>query len=184
MSVLSNIRESMDSKLDETVLQNENVNDADLEEYLGDEKFMQECTSACMPTILQMMVMDESADQIDEAVQNTFATVQDYLVGQNLISEASAIHINNPRINVVHLSKQAQINRLTSIITLKMGRKAKHKAYRKYKLGQQIKKKNMEELRKAYGAKAERLAKKLWAKSAKSAKVSAAVSSTKARMKK
>ena len=183
MSVLSSIRESMDSKVDETVLQNENVNDADLEEYLSDETFMQECMGACMPTMLQMMLMDESADALDENVKNAFVTVQDYLVGQGIISEASAVHINNPRINVVHLSKQAQINRLTSIITLKMGRKANHKAYKKYKLGQQIKKKNIEELRKLFGAKAERLAKKLWQKSQKSAKVNATVEANKVKSK-
>lgn len=181
MSVLSNIRNEMDGALDENVLQNETVSDADLDEYLSDEAFMQECMGACMPTMLQMMLMDESADTLDESVKEAFITVQDYLIGQGIITEASAVHINNPRINVVHLSKQAQINRLTSIITLKMGRKANHKAYKKYKLGQQIKKKNMEEMRKLYGAKAERLAKKIWAKSAKSAKVNSTVAATKAR---
>ena len=183
MSVLSNIRESMDGNLDETVLQNESVNDADLEEYLNDETFMQECMGACLPTMLQMQLMGESADQLDESVKETFATVHGYLAGQGILSEASAVHINNPRINVVHLSKQAQINRLTSIITLKMGRKANHKAYKKYKLGQKIKKKNMEELRRAYGSKAERLAKKLWLKSSKSAKVNATVEAAKAKSK-
>ena len=184
MSVLSSIRESMDTTNDDLGLQNETVTDADIEEYLNDETFMQECMGACMPTMLQMMLMDESADRLDENVRDAFITVHSYLAGQGIISEASAVHINNPRINVVHLSKQAQINRLTSIITLKMGRKANHKAYKKYKLGQQIKKKNMEELRKLYGAKAERLAKKLWLKSAKSAKVTATVEATKAKSKK
>ena len=42
----------------------------------------------------------------------------------------------------------------------------------------------MEELRKLYGAKAERLAKKLWLKSAKSAKVKATVETEKAKSKK
>lgn len=181
MSIMSQIRQQMGVGLDENVLQNGSANDIDLQEYEQDEAFMQECMSACMPVMIQMMTMGESADTLDENVRQSFITVQDYLIGQGLISEASAVHINNPRINVVHLSKQAQINRLSSIITLKMARKANHKAYRKYKLGQQIKKKNMEEMKKLYGTKADRLAKKLWAKSARSAKVNATVEATKAK---
>ena len=119
----------------------------------------------------------------DPNMQNVFPVVgmsaQQYLIGQGLMDEASAIHISNPKLNVVHLNKQAQINRMRSIIILKMGRKSNDKAYKKYKLGQKIKKANMEELRKKFGAKADRLAKKLWARTQKSAKIATVVDKAK-----
>ena len=128
-----------------------------------------------MAQMIQGMILGETADELDESVKNAVLTLQDYFVGQGMISEAATVSISNPKINIVRMNKQAQIKRLTSIITLKMGRKANHKAYKKYKLGQKIKKTNMEELRKLYGAKAERLAKKLWARTKKSGKVAAVV---------
>lgn len=175
---LADFRNFAKGKIDESALQSSLVTDADISEYEGDEKFMQECTALCMPTMLQMM-MDESMgdmlDAMDEATLQAFMTVQDYLIGQGMITEAAAVHISNPKLNVVHLNKQAQMRRLSTIITLKMARKANHKSYKKYKLGQKIKKTNMAEMKKLYGAKADRLAKKLWAKTRKSSKVAAVV---------
>jgi hypothetical protein len=180
MSILQNLRGYMNGSVNESALQNvAKYGDDDITEYEEDEQFMQECTAACMPTILQMMLMDESAESLDEAVATAFINAQDYLIGQGLMDEAAAVRITNPKINVVHLNKQAQIKRLTTIITLKMGRKADHKAYKKYKLGQKIKKVNLEELRRIYGQKAARLAKKLWTKNQKSAKLNAVVEKSK-----
>ena len=68
---------------------------------------------------------------------------------------------------------------MSTIITLKMGRKANHKAYKKYKLGQKIKKANMAELRRVFGEKAERLAKKLFQRTSQSGKVAAVVDKAK-----
>ena len=179
MNLMENLRKYASGTINESALQSSSVTDDDIAMYENDPEFMRECADACMPTMLQMMLMDESAETLDEAVVSAFLSTQDYLIGQGIISEAAAVHISNPKLNVVHLNKNAQINRLTTIITLKMGRKANHKAYKKYKLGQKIKKENMAELKKLYGAKAERLAKKLWAKTQKSAKVSAVVDSKK-----
>jgi hypothetical protein len=89
------------------------------------------------------------------------------------MSEAATPSLSNKKINIVRLNKQAQINRLTSIITLKMARKAGSKNYTKYKMGQKIKKTNMEEMRKKYGDRAARLSKKLFAKLQKSHKAAA-----------
>lgn len=164
-------------RLDESALQSaaQTNTDDNIDEYEADTKFMQECTADCLGLMIQGMILGESADELDENVKNAILTLQDYFVGQGLIDEAATVSISNPKINVVHLNKQAQIKRLSTIITLKMGRKANHKAYKKYKLGQKIKKTNMEELRKLYGAKAERLAKKLWQRTQKSGKVAAVV---------
>lgn len=182
MNLMESFRKFGKGLIDESTMKANNVTDDDIAEYEQDEKFMQECTELCMPTMVQMM-MDESMgdllDSMDEATTQAFITLQDYMIGQGLISEAAAVHINNPKLNVVHLNKQAQIRRLSTIITLKMARKANHKSYKKYKLGQKIKKTNMGEMRKLYGAKAERLAKKLWLKTRKSSKVAAVVSDKK-----
>lgn len=180
MSFFDNLRQVSAGTLSESVLQSsaqsaDDVTDEDIAMYENDTAFMQECTEDCMALMIQGMILGETADELDESVKNAVLTLQDYFIGQGMISEAATVSISNPKINIVRMNKQAQIKRLTSIITLKMGRKANHKAYKKYKLGQKIKKTNMEELRKLYGAKAERLAKKLWARTKKSGKVAAVV---------
>lgn len=177
MSFLQTLRDVATGTLNEDALQSiqgQNTDD-NIDEYEKDEKFMQECTADTMALMIQGMILGESADELDEAVKNAVLTLQDYFVGQGMIDEAATVTISNPKLNVVHLNKQAQIKRLSTIITLKMGRKANHKAYKKYKIGQKIKKTNMEELRRVYGAKAERLAKKLWQRTSKSGKVAAVV---------
>ncbi|MCM1531905.1 MAG: hypothetical protein NC114_06495 [Ruminococcus flavefaciens] len=180
MNLMETLRGIATGSLNEDALQSVQpdqtpVTDDDIAEYENDQAFMQECTADLMGLMIQGMILGESADELDEGVKNAVLTLQDYFVGQGLIDEAATVSISNPKINVVHLNKQAQIKRLSTIITLKMGRKAGHKAYKKYKLGQKIKKTNMEEMRRIYGAKAERLAKKLWQKTRKSGKVAAVV---------
>lgn len=182
MTLIESLRNYAAGKIDESTLQDAMTPvDDDISEYEADEKFMQECYGDCAAAILQSMILenalmdDEELEGMDESVKQAFVTLQEYFVGQGMMDEAASVKISNPKINVVHLNKQAQINRLSTIITLKMGRKANHKAYKKYKMGQKIKKTNLEQLKKLYGAKAERLAKKLWAKTRKSGKVAAVV---------
>lgn len=154
---LKNLRAFANGQINESALQIEDTEGYDFE---NDEEFIQECMTACLPQMIQMELMDESADELDEDVKEAFLKVRDYFVGQGLMSEA-AISINNPKVNYVRLNKQAQMKRLTSIISLKMARKDKIKAFSKYKLGQKIKKENMAIILQRYGSKAERIAKKL-----------------------
>lgn len=176
---LSMFRKFGTGRIDESTMKaNVNQDSDDISMYESDPQFMQESMAIALPIIIQGWLTEDSAEAMDENVKEAFITCQNYLAGQGLLSEA-AVSISNPKINVVRLNKNAQISRLTSILTLKMGRKANHKAYKKYKLGQKIKKANMEELRKIYGAKAERLAKKLWAQTKKNNKVAAVVESKK-----
>ena len=153
----------------------------DLSQYEEDEEFMQECMAYVVPAMMQAEILGESSD---EAIIEAYLACQNYLVGQGIISEAASVPMTNPKINVVRLNKAAQINRLTTIITLKMARRDNAKSYQKYKLGQKIKKTNMEEMRKRYGAKAERLAKKLYQKAKKPGKVAAVVDTAKEHAKK
>lgn len=174
---LKNLRAFASGQINESTLSELNGNDEGYD-FENDEEFIQECMNVCMPTMISMMLM-ENADELDESVRNACITLNDYLVGQGIISEAATVSLSNPKINVVRLNKQAQISRLTTIITLKMARKDNVKAYQKYKLGQKIKKTNMEEMRKRYGAKAERLAKKLWKKTKSNGKIAAVVDNAK-----
>ena len=154
---LKNLRAFANGQINESALQVEDTEGYDFE---NDEEFMQECMAACLPQMIQMELMSENADELDEDVKEAFLKVRDYFDGQGLIAEA-AISINNPKVNFVRLNKQAQIKRLTSIISLKMARRDKIKAFSKYKLGQKIKKENMAIILQRYGSKAERISKKL-----------------------
>ena len=154
---LKNLRAFANGQINESAL---HVEDTDGYDFENDEEFIQECMTACLPQMIQMELMDESADELDEDVKEAFLKVRDYFVGQGLMSEA-AISINNPKVNYVRLNKQAQMKRLTSIISLKMARKDKIKAFSKYKLGQKIKKENMAIILQRYSNKAERIARKL-----------------------
>lgn len=175
-SMLKNLRAFAQGTLSESALGEINN---DIPDFENDEEFIQECMNDVAPILMQMMVLEETADQMDEATQAAFIKVQDYMINNGIITEAASVKITNPKINVVHLNKQAQINRLTTILTLKMARKAKSKNYTKYKLGQKIKKTNMEEMRKKFGNKAAQLSKKLWMRMQKDAKVKSAVKDAK-----
>lgn len=154
---LKNLRAFANGQINESAL---HVEDTEGYDFENDEEFIQECMTACLPQMIQMELMDESADELDEDVKEAFLKVRDYFIGQGLMSEA-AISINNPKVNYVRLNKQAQMKRLTSIISLKMARKDKIKAFSKYKLGQKIKKENMAIILQRYSNKAERIARKL-----------------------
>lgn len=175
-NVLKNLRAFAQGTLSESALGEINK---DIPDFEDDEEFIQECMNDVAPILMQMMVLEETADQMDEATQAAFIKVQDYMINNGIITEAASVRITNPKINVVHLNKQAQINRLTTILTLKMARKAKSKNYTKYKLGQKIKKTNMEEMRKKFGNKAAQLSKKLWTRMQRDSKVKSAVKDVK-----
>lgn len=179
MSFISSLRAYSKGAISESTLR-ESITPNEGYDFENDEIFMQECMGACLPTILQMELMDEdAAEAMDEDVKDAFLKVQNYLVENGMMDEASTIPITNPKITVVHMGREAQKKRLTSIIALKMARKENSKNYKKYKLGQKIKKENFGAILGKYGSKAERLAKKLIAKS-KNGKVGAVVEQKKA----
>lgn len=179
---LNDLRAFADGKTDIVGL-SESVNEEGFD-FENDEEFMQECVAACLPSILQYEMMSESFDQLDESVREAFITVSDYLQGQGYLpmSEATTVTLNQ-KTNVVHMGKNAMIQRLKSIVTLKMARKAGDRKYTKYKLGCKIKKDNMTEMKKKYGDKAERIAKKMYVQMSKNRKVSGAVAEHKEEIK-
>ena len=85
------------------------------------------------------------------------------------------MNINNPKVTFVKMSKKAQIERLKTIISLKMARKANDPKYRKYKVGAKIKKSNLLDIKTKYGTKAEKLAVKLWRQNQKNRKSNSVV---------
>lgn len=146
--------------------------------YEDDPEFVKECNEACLPTFLMMELMENAydidLDVMDEEVSDAFMKVHDYMVGQGLISEAS-VNLNNPKITFVKMSKKAQIERLKTIISLKMARKANDPKYKKYKLGAKIKKTNLTDIKNKYGQRAQKLAIKLWNQNKKNRKANAII---------
>ena len=161
--------------------------DDDTEEFEQDEVFMQECAEDCLPYIVQAMLLGESVGElvgdgskIDAKVNEACDTLRTYFIGQGLLSEAAAPNPNNKKITYVRFNREARIAQLKAIITLKMARKKNHPAYKKFKIGQMIRKKNYAILVAAFGKKAEKLARKLWQKMAKSPKTAAVIAEKKA----
>lgn len=183
-SLLGSLRAFSKGQMNESTLQ-ENLTDTNdnIDELLEDTEFMQECMSVAIPMFIQTELL-ENAINLDEDVKDAFLKVQDFLAGQGIIAEAATVSLTNPKINVVRLNKQSQIKRLTTIISLKLARRDNTKSYKKYKLGQKIKKENLAEINKRYGQKAERLARKLWQQTQKNSKVAAVVETKKETSKK
>lgn len=179
MSLINDLRDFANGRINESTLANRMTPKADYD-FESDDAFMQECMGDCLPTILQMELMDEAAvEAIDEDVKEAFLTVQNYLIENGMMDEAAAIPVGNPKITVVRMSREAQKKRLTSMIALKMARKANMKQYKKYKIGQKIRKENFSQIMDRFGQKAERLANKLIQQSRKG-KVGAVVEKKKA----
>ena len=179
VSVLKNMRDFVSGRIDEAALQAAlNESDSSIEsdyDFENDPEFMQECASACMASIIQDMMIDESAlEDLDEA----FLRVKDYLVENGVMTEAT-VSLSNPKLNVVRLNKQARKKRLTSIIALKMARKENSNDYRKYKVSAKLKKTYFGKILGKYQSKAERLANKL-IQQTKRGKVGAVVETKKA----
>lgn len=154
--------------------------------YEDDPEFVKECNEACLPTFLMMELMENAydidLDVMDEEVSDAFMKVHDYMVGQGLISEAS-INLNNPKITFVKLSKKAQIERLKTIISLKMARKNNDPKYKKYKISAKLKKTCLGDIKNKYGQKAEKLAIKLWRQNQKNRKLNSVVTDKKSHQK-
>lgn len=146
---------------------------------LDDPEFLEECVTIAAPIYIQCELISESAEEINAAVNETYTRLKNYMVGQGLISEATIAVDKNT--NVMHFSKQAQINRLEKIITLKLARKDNAKEYKKFKIGAQIKKKNMLAMVKRYGNKAKAYAKKAWMKLQRNPKVTTTIAEKKKR---
>lgn len=184
-NVLRAMREFASGRIDESALKNHmdlEINESTYD-FENDEQFMMECADACVPLIIQDMLMDESAiEELDEDVRDAFLRVRGYLVENGIMSE-STVSLSNPKVSIVRLDKGARKKRLTSIIVLKMARKENSNNYKKYKLGQRIKKENFASMFQKYGSKAERLAEKL-IRQTKKGKVGAVVEQKKAGKKK
>ncbi len=172
MSTLRGLAKGTISTSDARRAMNENYQPT-AAEIAEDNEIIQECTDLGMGIILQGELLD-GGDQYDAAVNESCVELRDYLVGQGVINESS-ISITNPKMNYVRLNKQAQINRLKRIITLKLARKASRPAFKKYKIGMAMKRSNMDIMDKEFGQRAERLAKQAWQELSKKGKVKAKI---------
>lgn len=132
--------------------------------YGLDADFIQECIADAIPIVTSAEIMDEDAEYIESVVNDAVHRLSDYFMAQGLINEAPTVPTINKKLNVVHLNKEAQIKRLTKIFTLKLARHKGTTQYKKYKIGTNLRKTNMEAMTKQFGSQAERMAKQTYAK--------------------
>ena len=142
------------------------------------EKLLAECARSLAPMFLQHEILGESAiAALEEAVVDGYAQLENYLSAQGL-QEAAAPSIN-PRLNVVHLNRQALMNRYRAKMILALARRANSTEFKKYKMACAMKKENFKKMASKYGTQADRLTKQYFAKMKRSGKVSAVVDSKK-----
>lgn len=132
--------------------------------YGLDADFIQECIADAIPIVTSAEIMDEDAEYIETVVNEAVSRLSDYFMAQGLINEAPSVPTINKKLNVVHLNKEAQIKRLTKIFTLKLARHKGTAHYKKYKIGTNLRRANMEAMTKQFGSQAERMAKQAYAK--------------------
>jgi hypothetical protein len=138
--------------------------DVDPDDYEPTEdelEIITETTKQMMPYIIADEIMQEAYNRcnVDSSYDDAMFELQDHLKEVNLLSESFSM--NNPKKNYVKLNKKALIERLRSIIILKMARKKKMKEYKKYKIGQKLRKTNFAKMELVLGNKAGMLAKKI-----------------------
>ena len=176
---LKNLRAFAYGEIDESAF-NE-IQSADEPFDLEDEEYITECMGVAIRLYIQSELFNESAEELNAAVNETYDRLQNYLIGQGMINEASVtVHKNS---NLVFLSPKAQIERLKKIHVLKLARAAKTNDYKKFKIGANLKKISMQKMLKQFGNKAEKLAKQTWNKVSHNAKVNATVSNAKKKKK-
>lgn len=172
---LKNLRAFAYGEIDESVF-NE-IQDADEPFDLEDEEFITECMGIATQLYIQSELFSESAEELNAAVNETYDRLQNYLIGQGMINEASVtVHKNS---NFVLLSPKAQLERLKKIHVLNLARAQKSNDYTKFKIGANLKKTSMMKMVKQFGNRAEKLAKKSWKKISSDAKTNASIAKAK-----
>ena len=151
--------------------------DLDSEE-IDEAALLAECAHSLAPMFLQAEILGEAAiEALEEAVCDGYAQLENYLSNQGL-DEATAPHVN-PKLNVVHLNKQALMNRYRAKMILALARRANSPEFKKYKMACAMKKDNFKKMAAKYGSQADRLTKQYFAKMKRSGKVAAVVEAKK-----
>lgn len=174
--ILASLRKYARGEINENVLGADLAND-DITDLENDDEFMADVLEECVGMILSMEILGESAQLMDEATQEAFQKVTEYLSAQGVISEAAGNRANmrNPKVTYIRMSLKDQLLRLKSIIVLKIARKKGDPAYKKFKIGQKIKKENKAKMDAKYGTQAEKLARRMVQSMRKRGKVNAIV---------
>lgn len=145
----------------------------------AEEQLMAECARSLAPSFLQLQILgEETVAAVEEATVDAYAQLESYL-SANGLSEATAPAIN-PRLNVVHLNRQALMNRYRAKMVLALARRANSTEFKKYKMACAMKKENFQKMAAKYGSQADRMTKQYFAKMKRSGKVSSVVEAKKA----
>ena len=163
--IMSSLRAFARGNIDSELLESSMVDsDAQVEELENDQEFMDELMQECIGTILSMEILGEAADRIDAAIQEACDKTTEYLIAQGVLSEAAGaktVNYNDKKRSFMRLSLSDRLNWLRSMAVLTIARRKGDSAYKKFKLGQRIKKENMAKMVKKFGAAADKLAKKM-----------------------
>ena len=153
--------------------------DSDELDEAASEQLLAECARSLAPSFLQLQILGEdTVAAVEEAAVDAYGQLESYLCANGL-QEASAPAIN-PRLNVVHLNRQALMNRYKAKMVLALARRANSTEFKKYKMACAMKKENFQKMATKYGSQADRLTKQYFAKMKRSGKVSAVVEAKKA----
>lgn len=184
---IEELRAHVDGIIDESALlsadaasQNETFDlDGDELDEAAMEQLLAESARAMAPMFLQYEILGEATiNAVENAAVSAYKELEGYLSAQG-IQEAAAPVIN-PRMNVVHLNRQALMNRYRARMILTLARRANTSEFKKYKMAIAMKKENFQKMSAKYGSQADRLTKQYFARMKRNGKVSSVVADKKA----
>lgn len=184
MSIIKSLRGFADGSIDESALAGA-VNQESGEDWTLNEKFMQECMSACLPVMTAMAIdedisgdpfdLSDDDDETGEYLVEAYVTLQNYLLGQGLLDEAAiAVPRNgNPaklKKSIMMLDKKARFNWFVSMISMRLAKAKNDSLFKKYSMVCKARRNYKENLLKKYKSQALPVAKRLYKDFLKKAK--------------
>lgn len=166
----SQLLESVEAEIQET--------DDDVILTDEDEELIQETLSEVMPYLIADEIMSEAYEKGELVFHESMTELEGFLKTNGLLDESFSM--KNPKKNFVRLNKKAILERLRSILIIKLARKNKDKNYKKYKIGTKIKRNSFKAMEDRWGAKATPMAKKAFAAKSKKSRISTVVDAAKA----
>ena len=170
------MRDFIEGKNDGTILTESISNQPDVFTE-ADEQRMNETLAEVMPFLIADDIILEAYEKGETVFQEAMTELQSYLKSNGLLSESFAM--SNPKKNYVRLNKMAIIERLRSILIIKLARKNNDKNYKKYKIGTKIKRNAFKAMDTRWGAKAGPMAKKIFQNKSKKNRIITVVDSAK-----
>lgn len=180
---ISAMKDFIENRIDEKTLNESAFNKSTDPDVFSeaDEQLMNETLAEAMPFLIADDIIMEAYDKGEVIFQESMTELQSYLKSNGLLSESFSM--SNPKKNYVRLNRMAILERLRSILIIKLARKNNDKNYKKYKIGTKIKRNSFREMEKRWGAKATPMAKKIYQNKARKNKIVTVIDNSKAKNK-